>query len=282
VQITKIRGLRIYFDEEEKDSADQLIMACEQSLEAISDTWQLPVPEDCRVYLLASWPRCVFLGAPLGSQILLGLTLPLWYRDFHTRWQYAGGWSQRYGTRQVVGIKAPHLIGETKDAIGESIFVTLVDPDQKYLSIVCHELTHACTAVLNLPAWLNEGLAMVTVDRCLGQGTVLPESLDLLGNQEDGDEPAERLNMKTQSREAIILLYVRGYWLTRYLEETQVELLENILEGKYAADEIEARVSGELAVSPRSFWREADLLLLNTITIKFYKSGNPVSGLSSG
>jgi hypothetical protein len=262
MQTTRIRELKIYFDEEEKDSADQLIMACEQSLETIRETWQLPVPEDCRVYLLTSWPRCVFLGAPLGSQILLGLTLPFWYRDFHARWQYAGGWSQRYGTRQVVGIKATRLIRETRDAIGASIFTTQVDPDQKYLSIVCHELTHACTAVLNLPAWLNEGLAMVTVDRCLGQVTVLPESLDLLGNQKEGSEPAERLNLKTQSREAIILLYVRGYWLTRYLAETQEELLENILEGKLAADEIEARVSGELALSPGSFWREIDLLLL--------------------
>jgi hypothetical protein len=105
-----ISGLTLYYDSDEKAAVDQLALACERSVQTISSSWQMRVPEDCRVYLLTSWPRCVFQGATAGSKILLGLTLPIWYREFKTRWYYAGGWSKRYGTRQVVGIKVPRKI----------------------------------------------------------------------------------------------------------------------------------------------------------------------------
>ena len=145
------------------------------------------------------------------------------------RWQYAGGWSQRYGNRQVVGIKAPRLIANSPDAFGENLFAKEEDPAQKFLSIVCHELTHACSAHLDLPVWFNEGLAMVSVDHCLGKQTVLSTTIELLDAGGNGEDPDQRLNMQTQSREQIILLYVRGYWLTRFLAENHPELVEGLL-----------------------------------------------------
>ena len=45
--------------------------------------------------------------------------------------------------------------------------------------IACHELVHAYTAHLKLPAWLHEGLAMLTVDRFFERPTVKRESRDL-------------------------------------------------------------------------------------------------------
>jgi hypothetical protein len=54
---------------------------------------------------------------------------------------------------------------QTPDAMGESIFAKEENPEQILLPIVCHELTHACSSHLDLPTWLNEGLAMVSVDR---------------------------------------------------------------------------------------------------------------------
>lgn len=257
-----ISGVKLYYDAAEDEAMEKLSAACETSLEAIQATWQLPVPDDCRVYLMDSWPRCVFLGAPLASQILLGLTLPIWYRDFKTRWEYAGGWSQRYGNRQVVGIKTPGLIAGTTGAMGESLFVQEVDAGQKYLSIVCHELTHACSAHLGLPSWLNEGLAMVSVDRCLEKQTVLDKTLDLLEAAAGYGQPDERLDMAAQSREQIILLYVRGYWLTRYLQETHSDLVCEMLTDQIAPGEIEARIADGLNLAQDRFWQEADALLI--------------------
>ncbi len=256
-----INGMNIYYDSDEKKAVDQLAQACERSLQTIDKTWNLAAPQDCRVYMMDSWPRCVFLGAPLGSQILLGVTLPLWYRDFKMRWVYAGGWSQRYGTRQVVGIKAPRLITETPDAMGESLFVKEEDFEQKFLSIVCHELTHACSAHLDLPIWFNEGLAMVSVDLCLGKQTVLPGTLDLFNYEDIGGDSADRLNLNTQSREEVILLYVRGYWLTRYMVENNPDLVEQLLSGKLSADDFDAHIARSLDVPPESFWQQIDPIL---------------------
>jgi hypothetical protein len=223
---------------------------------------------NCRVYLMDSWPRCVFLGAPLASQILLGLTLPFWYRDFKMRWEYAGGWSQRYGHRQVVGIKTPKLIAGAKDAMGESLFVQEGDAGKKYLSIVCHELTHACSAHLGLPSWMNEGLAMVSVDRCLEKQTVLEETLDLLEPAAGNGKPAEKLDMAAQSRRQVILLYVRGYWLTRYLQETHSDLICELLADHVTPGEMEARITDGLNLSQEHFWQEADALLIEQYSRK--------------
>lgn len=262
METRSICGVRLYYDSKEEDTVELLSAACEKSILAITETWQLPVAGDCRVYLMDSWPRCVFLGAPLASQILLGVTLPIWYRDFKMRWEYAGGWSQRYGQRQVVGIKTPRLIAETTDAMGESLFVPEDDRELKFLSIVCHELTHACSTHLALPSWLNEGLAMVSVDRCLEKQTVLEETLELLESAQDDAQPAERLDMTAQSRQQIILLYVRGYWLTRYLQERHADTIRELLSDQLTASDIEARIADSLNLSQDQFWQEADALLV--------------------
>lgn len=257
-----INGVTLYYDPPEKDAADQLAFAIQRSLDTITNTWQLPVPGDCRVYLMVSWPRCVFLGAPISSQILLALTLPMWYREFKLRWLYAGGWSQRYGHRQVVGVKAPRMLADTPQAMGESLFVEEDDLDLKYLSIVCHELTHACSAHLDLPSWLNEGLAMVSVDRCLEKQTVLSSTLELLRSEGDGRKTADAINLQSQSREEIILLYTRGYWLTRYLAEKDPDLLEAPLLGKIPSAKIEPRIAEALDIPQDHFWEQIDRLLI--------------------
>lgn len=259
-----IRGLKLYYDREERDAVDEMVLACDKSVQTITEAWQLKTPKDCRVYILSSWPRCVFLGAPLGSQILLGVTLPFWYREFKQRWIYSGGWSQRYGDRQVVGIKSPRLIAQNPDSFGESIFIKEDESELKVLSIVCHELTHAYSSHLHLPTWMHEGLAMVSADRCLRKMTVLPNTLQLLQNGDNRNRPTGDLNMMAQSREEIILLYVRGYWLTRYLTDTRPELVKELLKKKYSHQELEGLIASSLEIQQDRFWPELDRRVLET------------------
>jgi hypothetical protein len=263
MQNQMVDGIGLYFDSAEKESAEQLVVAVEDSIHAISNTWLLSAPADCRVYLMDSWPRCVFLGAPLATQIYLGITLPLWYREFNMRWQYAGGWSQRYGARQVVGIKVPRLIVDTPETMGESLFVREEDPEQKFLSIVCHELTHACSAHLDLPSWLNEGLAMVSVDRCLEKQTVQPNTIELLSATGGDGAPSERIDLRSQSREQIILFYVRGYWLTRFLEETHPEFTQELLKTAKSAAEYETRIAAKMGMPGKIVWPQAQEILVD-------------------
>jgi hypothetical protein len=263
-----ISGLTLYYDQEERESVDEMVIACDRSVQTILESWQLDTPADCRVYILTSWPRCVFLGAPLGSQILLGVTLPLWYAEFKQRWHYSGGWSQRYGERQVVGIKSPRLIAEIPDSIGESIFIKEDDLELKVLSIVCHELTHAYSSHLQLPTWMHEGLAMVSADRCLGKPTVLHSTLQLLQNGEASQTSKGELNLKSQSRDEIILLYVRGYWLTRYLVDTRPDLVKDLLKKKLSRQELEGMIASEIEVSKEEFWQDLDKRIFETYNLE--------------
>lgn len=251
-------GLKVYYDQDEIGAVDGIVNACERSVQTIQESWQLETPRDCRVYIMSSWPRCVFLGAPIGSQIILGLTFPVWYSEFKKRWNYSGGWSQKYGERQVVGIKSPRLFAEIPDAIGESIFIQEDDLDQKVLSIVCHELTHAYSSHLRLPNWMHEGLAMVSADRCLGKPNVLPDTLQLLKTRNAEQSSNADLQLNSQSRDEIILQYVRGYWMTKYLVDNHPELVIELLQKKLDPKELESKIASAVGIAQKRFWQEAN------------------------
>jgi hypothetical protein len=256
-------GLTLYFDPEERQAAELIQRACQRSIQTIHTSWGLEMPVDCRVYVLTTWPRCVFQGAPLQTQILLGLTMPLWYSEFKKRWQYAGGWAQKYGSRQVVGIKAPRLIANTPQSIGESIFIKEEDLENKVLSIVSHELTHAFSSHLQLPTWLHEGLAMVTSDRSLEKQTVRADTLTLLKDSSHKLKSTEKINLKAQSREEIVLIYVRGYWLTRYLAQSSPKFLKSLLKEHLNQENLELRIAEQYGLKPENFWFEMEELVVS-------------------
>ena len=62
----------------------------------------------------------------------------------------------------MIGIKPPRLLDRADRTIGGLLFRRGPDLHKKAELTTCHELTHACSARLKLPAWLNEGLAAVT------------------------------------------------------------------------------------------------------------------------
>lgn len=253
-----VDSLTVYYDPEEQQAGEMIHKSCELSVKTIQASWNLSTPEDCRVYVLSSWPRCVFQGAPLGAKILLGITLPVWYSEFKKRWLYSGGWSQTYGRRHVVGIKSPRLIAVAPESIGGEIFNKLEHIEDKVTSIVSHELTHAFSSHLRLPTWLNEGLAMLTSDRCLEKQTVRMDTLNLLKDSNQGQLDSDRIDLRTQSRTEIVLLYVRGYWMTRNLAETAPDLLTSILEARISPEDVELRVIEEFELTPGNFWQSID------------------------
>ena len=69
-------------------------------------------------------------------------------------------------------MKPPRLIQAGDGSIGERIFVKEAQVENKVQQIAYHELTQAFVAYLRLPAWLNEGLARLTVDRFTGHPMV--------------------------------------------------------------------------------------------------------------
>ena len=258
MEVMTIDGLMLFFDAQEREAAQLIGQACEKSAQLIREYWGLAPPQDLRVYVMTSWLRPTFHAAPWPWRILLGVTLPFWGLRARRLWPVAGGWAQQYGRRCMVGVKPPRLIRSSDGSIGERIFVKTDDANGKVQQIACHELAHAFTAHLRLPAWLHEGLAMVAVDRFVGQPTVKEETITALARSPGAASPGRYPRFTTQDADAIVYLYVRGYWLTRTIEETRPGLLKSLFTRRYRHAELESQIAAAFGMGRDEFWRKID------------------------
>lgn len=264
--------LTLLHEEQDWKTAEVVGEVCRATTELLRDRWGIAPPDDCRVYLLDSWRRFMFHAAPWTSRIVLALTYPLWARRAKALWRSAGGWAQRFGTRHTVCVKPPRAYAATDRSPGRSIFID-APIDEKIRHVTCHELTHAFTEHLRLPGWLNEGVAMVAVDRLVGKPTVLPESIERLRVNDEtapADWKASVEEFEAQEYDALIGIYVRGYWVTRYLDETHPEILREILEQRQTEEELEAKLAAALDATADSLWSN-----LHAGVVEYYADHGP-------
>jgi hypothetical protein len=264
MQTKTISGLTLFFDQNEQETAELIGQACEKSVQMIQGCWGIDTPEDCRVYVMTSWLRFLFHAPSWPYRILVATTLPLWYFRARKLWALAGGWHQQFGQRRAVGVKPPRLLKTADTSIGERIFVKEDDLDKRVRRNTCHELTHAFTSHLGLPMWLNEGLAMVTVDRFAGKSTVQPETIEALAQSPQDTSPGRYRQLRGAEMDDLMLYHcVRGYWLTRYLEETRPDLLKSLLQQKNSRGVLESKVAAIYGMEPAEFWKTIDGILVS-------------------
>ncbi len=222
-------GLTVLFPDQEQETAERIGGVCQRSLELIEKNWRLSPPKDLFVCLMTSWLSSTLGAASLPWRIILVVTLPLWGLRARRGWPVVGGWTMRIGRRQVVGVKPPRLLLASDSRIGQRIFVPQHDPDRKLALICGHELTHACVAHLRLPSWLNEGLAMVTMDLVAGEPAVLAGTAETLGRAPAVTNSRRLPRFTGQDADSLVAIYIAGYWRTRYFEETRPGLLAGLL-----------------------------------------------------
>jgi hypothetical protein len=258
----KIDGLTLFFEPAESEAADLVEEASRRSLDVIAATWGLAAPRDCRLYVMTSWLGFLVDSAPGGWRLVLAITFPLWAYRTNRMWPYAAGWMQPYGRRQAVGIKPPRLLEAANRKIGERVFLRQEDVAEKVSHATCHELAHAFMADLRLPSWLNEGLAMVTVDRFFGRPTVRQDTLEAFGSRPTPKRPSAALRLNPGDAAAIVRHYVRGYWIARLLVETDLEAVRSLLLERRSRTDLERRIAAILGISREALWREADARVL--------------------
>lgn len=256
METRSIRGLMLFYDAEEQGAAELIGAACERSMELMQGLWGLQVPKECRVYVMTSWVRFVFHSAPWPWRLWLGVTLPLRYGRIQQLWRVAGGWAQRYGQRRTVGVKPPRLLRDVDPGLRARIFVER-NVDEWAQHNTCHELVHAFTDHLGLPAWLHEGLAMVTVDQFAGKPTVRAETLETLGPPSPS-RPSQDGSRNSRQIESLVRLSVRGYWMTRYLADTRPDLLRSLLEHPQPQQALENELAAGLGMTPHEFSTRID------------------------
>jgi len=256
-----INGVTVVFDPEERETSELIAEACPKALQLIRKKWGLAEPKDCRISVMTSGWKFIFQSAPGFWKMLLLTTVPFWYFRVKRTWPYSAAWTQRFGKRVAIGIKPPRLLERSDKSIGAKLFNDEKDMKVKIRHLTCHELTHACSAYLKLPMWLNEGVAMVTVDDYLEKRTVRPESLDLLKSHQPKAAPPTYRELSLLSKEAMAYHTVRGYWLVRYLEEKHPGLLARLFSRPGVPRRIEMGIAGEIGLKPYSFWTNIDNIL---------------------
>jgi hypothetical protein len=275
-------GLRLYYEVEEREASEVVRRACERTLFLVRDTWGLGAPAECRVYVMTSWVQFLLHSSPWYWKIPLALFLPLWVLRVRRYWRVAGGWTQRYGKRIAVGVKPPRIIEQADRSLGERIFVKEEDLQRKMEQITCHELTHALTSHLNLPMWLNEGVAMVMVDHYVGDATVKQETLQALQPTMGGESPGSYRSVSPRDRDALVYHSVRGYWITRYIEDTRPELLKGLFSKCLGHHVVEEKIASAYGMNREDFWAGIDGLLVAHFQGEFPTNSEndaPASGL---
>lgn len=268
MQSRRVGGITVVFDPGEQDTAELIRDAAASVLRLIQESWGLGPPADCRFYVMTSWWGFIFRSAPWPWRIWLALTLPLWCFRARRTWPYSAAWTQRYGRRVAIGIKPPRLLESSDKSIGVHMYAEEKETKTKLRHLTCHELTHACSAHLKLPAWLNEGLAAVTVDRYLEKQTIRTDTLELVKSFTPKARPPSYRKLARQSGKAFAYHAVRGYWLVQYLEDNRPGFLKRALSSPRVARTIEQEIAAGLGIEPGSLWSKIDDVIVAHFEMK--------------
>ena len=124
--------------------------------------------------------------------------------------------------------------------------------------ITCHEIAHVFFDHLKLPRWLNEGLAMIMVDRYYKIDVVKEQSIGLL--RVLYERSASKIR-KNEARNYFSNFHIPWYWVTRFIVEEYPELIEDFMKNKQSSIEIEKKIADILGIKRKIFWKEISQLV---------------------
>ena len=99
---------------------------------------------------------------------------------------------------------------------------------------------------------------MVTVDKYAGKPTVKDETIKALQNRSRKTNPGRYRKLNPGDIDALMYHFVRGYWITRYIEDNQPELLKDLLKHRYNKRTLESKVAEAFGMNSDDFWRQID------------------------
>ena len=253
-----IDGITLLYEVEEREAAEMIGNACQRTIPILRDHWGLQPPGNCRVYVMTSWLDFMFRTASWPRRIWLAASFPLWALRARATWRYAGGWNVPYREGPAVGVKPARLLRAADRSVGDRIFIREQDIHEEVQRNACHELTHAFTGHLRLPIWLHEGLAMVTVDRFAGRPTVQEQTLEPLRQPAPQPSPGQVHRPSARVTSPLVQHVVRGYWITRFLEEAKPGLLRELLSQPRSDTELEDEIAARFGLQRDEFWSRID------------------------
>jgi hypothetical protein len=224
--MTKFCEIHTHMQEPSSETESLLREACCRAVNFLQTTWSLKIPH-CHVYVTARWQTIMLEHSPTLHNIINKASFILLrhrYNMLNNLWNRSAGWFQRYGKLCLIAIK-PLREFEKMNLANHPLYTTMTTKE-RFSNTLVHELTHAFTAHLKLPLWLNEGLALLTSEEALGYGAVKKETLEYLTTPQRG---SSYYQLPKLSNEKFFYQYAKGYWLTRYLQEQHEDILKQLL-----------------------------------------------------
>ena len=255
-----VSGVPVFHRAQDRDVARQLGEAADQATQFLRRYWNLEPPAHYRIYVMDSLIAFRLHAAPRHLRLLLGLLLPLWYRNAMKLWPRVGGLTEPYQSSPAIGIKPPRLQETADRSLSEQYMLHEPDVSTRLRGMLCHELMHAFTAHLSLPMWLNEGLALLSVERFLKKPIIRPDAAALLKPRGEGKPPSNYRRISHLDNGQLAYDYARAYYITRLLDETQAPFLRDLLAERRKDDDIRRLIGRRLPIRRRCFWQDIDAL----------------------
>jgi hypothetical protein len=224
--MTTFCNIHMHLQEPSSETETLLREACCRAVNFLQNTWSLKIPK-CHVYVTSKWQTMMLEHPPALYKTINKVSfifLRKRYVLLDGLWNRSAGWFQRYGKLCLIAIK-PLREFEKMNLTNSQLYVPMT-AQEKFSNTLVHELTHAFTAHLKLPLWLNEGVALLTSEQALGYGAVKTETLDYLTTPQGG---SSYYQLPKLSNEKFFYQYAKGYWLTRYLQEQHEDVLKQLL-----------------------------------------------------
>lgn len=237
--------LELIVHPDELESAEIVRKALMQGGEMLKQTWNLQLRRRAQVWVVPD------LNALAASNPWYAR--PAWWcmRRFTPRrldgvWRWVSGWTLTYWDRTVIAIKPLAGLEQTMRSSGTPLLADTVA--QRLASCAVHELTHACTPHLLATPWLNEGVALLSVDRFATRPSFTLTSLSTL---QSFRPPKAYRQLGRFNQAEVVAFYRLSYWLSRYVQEAHPSMFRAWL---VRPKRLEAELADLFQVERHSLW----------------------------
>jgi hypothetical protein len=257
----QIDNLTIFYEAEDSQYLPLFSEAYRKSAPIVRNFTGLPDPDRCRVYILRSWRKFMFHAVSIPEKIIYAVLYPLWQGRVRKQWPLIGGWAMH--NKNAFGVKSPPLYATADKSLGEKISIADSNLERKVQGAVCHELIHVYCSKLKLPVWLNEGIAILGNDLFVGWQTVKPETISFMQQYPQKEKMLTYKTLMSKTLDDTAYQYIRGYWIVRYLMQSQPGKLKALLQAKRSETEILTMLADWFNIPEPTFWKNIDDLLVN-------------------
>jgi len=227
--LTDHKNIIVHYETAYKSVAVEVLQSFEKAEPILIKKWGPRNSDFIVVYICNSPIDFVFSIATGILRLLWKITYPLWARKLELFYNRAGGVTMHIKSKSYIWLRPPDAYDYVEKTIGKLLFGKIEDRSEKLQFVFVHELTHAHIGNRKLPTWINEGIAMITVDEYFSKCTVLESTLTTLFKDHRNYNLVTYRKMANSRPIDIAFTYTYGYWATRYIEEVYPNILMEAL-----------------------------------------------------